>query len=1010
VLEFNYILLALQILQTQPLIAPAPDVASVGTQLFAALVVGLLTAFAFQLLLTSFGVAAGLTTLGLQFRNRNRTSEAIADSADSADSTESAETNEPTASGWDSISTIGFAAGCGILLSVNTALGGAAFLATKFSVIHSPISGAIIGIVIWSAYFLLVTWLSSSAVTSLIGVIFSSATSGFRQLITAISAALNRSDDSDEPLTQAAMLTAIRQEVQIALNAASMRQAWEEALTDLPPLQPDPQIVRQELEAVINDLSPESRAALNQFDRHQFVELIHERTQLPKPEAEQVVESLSSHWTEAIAHHPDLNTELLQFLQSANPEALKFEQLSAKLEQLLDMPEAETDRSDWLKPLQKLDLSTIKRTILQRIDLSDLDVAHIWQHIQNWQQKLSHSEDTNPSNLGASAPFSTIWTDIEDYLQYADLAERSPDKLATEFESVIYDSEAAPELVQAQLEAIQPEWFAGILQQRDDLTTEQIAEISDRLETVQQQVLETVIAAQIAEQQAYLQQQFDDYCRTANKDDLNLAQIQQNLIPLLEASGFGAAEMVQFWTQIDRSTVEQLLQQRDDLSKKETKQIAKRLHKLSKTFSETWCDRLSSATSEQADEQSEQLTDSDSTTLWQKLESYLRYTSPKRLTPAKVADKLQTLAEMMQTAVSSAKGQVPTIDRTVILEVLERRQGLSKKQIQQITDQIETTWEQVIEASQTAAQRGAIAAQDQALDLLDKLTHYLDQVDGSPESLAELQHNLLKLFEGTVASAWLLRRQLAQLDWQTLSDRLQQIGWSESRIQLAIDLLKAAVHKTVKFPRRWAVRAQNLQTAATQQVEHAQQQTQSTVDTLFTTLSHSLDLTKMDYTQLKQELLQGLDGSSSGFELLSQSIQSVLEGSVDSLAGFSESGRELLFQALRDRLSQANQEILSTLLQTRSVPQAIQNQIMQQVERVRDRLMTQVEQLQDSVQNRVDAVKLATQKRAEATRKAAVTAAWWLFATAFTSAMTAAIAGVVAVTGIHLEQLTQIIN
>jgi hypothetical protein len=46
---------------------------------------------------------------------------------------------------------------------------------------------------------------------------------------------------------------------------------------------------------------------------------------------------------------------------------------------------------------------------------------------------------------------------------------------------------------------------------------------------------------------------------------------------------------------------------------------------------------------------------------------------------------------------------------------------------------------------------------------------------------------------------------------------------------------------------------------------------------------------------------------------------------------------------------------------------------------------------------RLDEIKYQAQKQAEATRKAAATAAWWLFSTALLSAIAAAGAGVIAV-------------
>jgi hypothetical protein len=71
--------------------------------------------------------------------------------------------------------------------------------------------------------------------------------------------------------------------------------------------------------------------------------------------------------------------------------------------------------------------------------------------------------------------------------------------------------------------------------------------------------------------------------------------------------------------------------------------------------------------------------------------------------------------------------------------------------------------------------------------------------------------------------------------------------------------------------------------------------------------------------------------------------------------------------------------------------------LRQRVEQVRTNVLNRAERIQTQIQQRLDDLKHQAQAQAEATRKAAATAAWWLFATAFTSGAAAAIAGALAV-------------
>jgi hypothetical protein len=108
-----------------------------GSQFFIALVAGVLMAFAFQFLLTNFTVAAGISS-----------GENPADT-DSDDS-------------WGhAVREVESKVGLWALLTVNIALFIACFLAVKLTLINSVMLGAITGVVIWSAYFLLLLWVQS---------------------------------------------------------------------------------------------------------------------------------------------------------------------------------------------------------------------------------------------------------------------------------------------------------------------------------------------------------------------------------------------------------------------------------------------------------------------------------------------------------------------------------------------------------------------------------------------------------------------------------------------------------------------------------------------------------------------------------------------------------------------------------------------------------------------------------------------------------------------------------
>ncbi|MBF2025730.1 MAG: hypothetical protein IGS48_03060 [Oscillatoriales cyanobacterium C42_A2020_001] len=201
------------LLQTEPL-ASVYLTPPIWTQLLTALVVGLITALALQFLLTNLGIALALSFWRFPFLNHQKTTHSLDE-----------DSNQVHLKNKSPVSVV---AGLGILLTVNLVLFSASFLATTFSQINIPISGAIVGLVIWSAYFLLLLWLSSTAVTSLVTVFLGMTTAGFRRILSAITAMFKQSDE--ELVTQEQMLTAIRQEVLTTISQINLQPMIQERL------------------------------------------------------------------------------------------------------------------------------------------------------------------------------------------------------------------------------------------------------------------------------------------------------------------------------------------------------------------------------------------------------------------------------------------------------------------------------------------------------------------------------------------------------------------------------------------------------------------------------------------------------------------------------------------------------------------------------------------------------------------------------------------------------------
>ncbi|HEY9738832.1 MAG TPA: hypothetical protein V6D06_21205, partial [Trichocoleus sp.] len=98
-----------------------------------------------------------------------------------------------------------------------------------------PVGGAIAGLLIWSAYLLILTWLSTKTMNSVAGFVFDQATGGLRRLVGAVAAAFTVGNSSSEqqPEPQANLRDTLRQEIRTALSTAEVRSLIEAQLQTL---------------------------------------------------------------------------------------------------------------------------------------------------------------------------------------------------------------------------------------------------------------------------------------------------------------------------------------------------------------------------------------------------------------------------------------------------------------------------------------------------------------------------------------------------------------------------------------------------------------------------------------------------------------------------------------------------------------------------------------------------------------------------------------------------------
>ncbi|MEH1841692.1 MAG: MFS transporter [Nostoc sp.] len=1014
--------------------ALTPEEASVlfsGPKFLVALLTGVLMAFAFQLLLTNFSVAVGISSWEID--------------SDSDDESESL---------GSKIRSVQTKIGAWALLTVSIALFIASFLAVKLSLIESESLGSIIGVVIWATYFSLVIWLGSSALGSFIGSIASTVTSGFQTLMGTATAGISANTAKQQLVSTAEDITAaVRRELTSGFNPEDIRNTLQTSLGSLQLPKLDITEIRNQFDQFLKDTDLQSIAnndLLQNINRQTFVDLISSRTDLSQEDINRIADQFQGAWQQAL-NKSNPTEQVINLLKSATPEELNSDQLGERLQQLVTVGGG--NGNGIIKQAIRYGLSAAVPAVLNQTNLSNIDVNKITNQLQKLKEKfqdvdinqiteqLQKFRDEATEKVSAKLPISlenTIKSDVEDYILNSFPWHFNRITLKNEFQEVIYDVNANPTTVRRELEELNQEYFANLLKQRGDISEARVKEISEQMESDRLEVLETVKQAQVREKGQDFRSRIEDYLRSTGKEELNPEGIERDFKKLVEDPEAGFEDLSSRFGQFDRDTFVQLLQQRQDISEEEANNIVSQLESNRDNFLNR-ARELQEQAKAKADE------------LRQRVEDYLRNTNKDELNPESIKREFKILLDDPQAGISLLRSRLSQFDRDTLVQLLNQRQDLSEEQINQTLDQIEAVRDSILQVPQQA--REQYEKTTKAIAEYFRNTN-LEELD--PEGI---RSDLEKLLDDPKAGALALRDRLSHVDRETLVKLVSQRGdLSQEQVNQIIDRAQDAIASIVKAPRRLAKRtAQQALDFEANLEEYLRNTNKEELNpeaikrdlqlllsspragigslsdraskfdrsTIVALLSQREDISEEEANRIVDQIESVRTAIVEQFQQIQQRVQSVLDGVFAKVRNYlnsldrSELNYEAIkqdfakvfddpqagFEALRDRLSQFDRDTLIAILSSREdISQENANKIIDQIEVARDSVLQQAERIQQETQKRLKAIQQQAKKQAQETKKTVANAAWWLFGTALTSLAASAIAGAVAVAGLPLPR------
>jgi hypothetical protein len=904
-----------------------------STQFLVALLSGLLMAIAFQLLLTNLSVAL-IASPGV-----------VPDSDDDSDGL------------MDTVRGIETKIGIGALVTMTISLAAACFLAVKLSLTTSVFVGAIVGVVIWSAYFSLIVLLGANAVGSLIGSIVSTASSGLQGMMGTATTALGANAAKNQVVSTAEEITAaVRRELTSGFDAGSIQKTLQSSLSNLQLPNLDVDKIGSQFENLLKESDLKDIAnsdLLGNINRQSFVDLVSNRTDFSKKDINQIADKLETTWKQLVGKEgsqKDVPSQLRELLKSATPEDLNSDELAGKVQQLIKGVDLKDGNGgSFTSQALQFGLSALLSKVVQNTDLSDLDVEKVSGQINKLKASVLGGSDRSEAHESdpKTKPFSVIRADLENYLLSSPAWELNQTAVKKEFKDVVYDPQADPVVIRQELEHLDRQYFVEMLSLRDDLQPGSIENLSNYLEEVRSEVVNSTQMAESESQSpdiqkgaAELRTKLETYLRDTNKEELNPEGIQRDLKALFDDPKAGISALKERLGQFDRDTVVQLLSQRQDLDESQVNDIIDRVESVKTSVLEA-----PRQVTEQAKAQYEKTTEA--------LTEYLRKTNLQELDPDGIKKDLQTLLDDPKAGAGALRDRLSQVDRETLVKLLTQQGNLTEEQVNATVDRVQSAIGSIVKAPRRLANR----AQKQAVDFEASLENYLRNTQKEELNPDGIKRDLQLLLKHPTAG------------FDSLGDRFGDFDRSTF-----VALLSQREDLSEEEANEIADRVESTYKSLTEQIQQVKQTFQSAIDSIFGKVRdylNSLERPELNYEGIQADFSKVFDDPQAGFE------------------------------ALGERLGHFDKETLVAVLSSREdISEADANRIIAKIEDTRNTVIERGQQIQQEVQKRFKAVKQQAQQQAIEAQKMAASAAWWLFGTALTSLVASAVAGMVAINGV----------
>lgn len=209
---------------------------------FVAIVAGVLLALGFQFILTALSVALGITAIGDLKESYVENKYKLKDNDDEDDD-----------DGMDMGTMITTGFGLWSVITVGLSLFGATALAINLSLIANPVIAITLGLVIWATFFILLFYLESKLVNTLVGGLINTATAGLRASGEAVKGIFSTSKEKQIAHVAEDTIDKIRKDFSASFDPKMINETIDEFFKKLDKRVPDYEQVKNDIKEIVEE-------------------------------------------------------------------------------------------------------------------------------------------------------------------------------------------------------------------------------------------------------------------------------------------------------------------------------------------------------------------------------------------------------------------------------------------------------------------------------------------------------------------------------------------------------------------------------------------------------------------------------------------------------------------------------------------------------------------------------------------------------------------------------------